>query len=117
MSTGRTVAVAVLLIGACRDASSPGQPGPRDDATRVVPGQYIVVFRDAVADPAGLAQSLVSAQGGQRLHTYASALKGFAARLSDAAVAMLLQDPLVAYVEPDRKVSLSGPPQMDANGD
>jgi len=124
MSAARAVALAVLLVGACRDGSTPFQPQPSDGASRVIPGQYIVVFRDTVADPVGFAQSRVgpaqsraNAQGGTLLHTYTSALKGFAARLPDAAVATLRQDPRVAYVEPDRKVTLSGSQQMDANGD
>ncbi len=117
MSAARAVALAVLLVGACRDASTPFQPESHDGASRVVPGQYIVVFRDTVADPVSLAQSLVNAQGGTLLHTYTSALKGFAARLPDAGVARLGQDPLVAYVEPDRKDSMPGTQQMDANGD
>src|SRR5207244_12057270 len=120
----RAVALAVLLVGACRDASTPFQPEPHDGASRVVPGQYIVVFRDTVADPVALAQSRVgpaqsgvNAQGGTLLHTYSNALKGFAARLPDATVATLRQDPRVAYVEPDRKVTLSRSQQLDANGD
>src|SRR5438445_5568478 len=108
MSAARAVALAVLLVGACRDASTPFQPEPHDGASRVVPGQYIVVFRDTVADPVALAQSRVgpaqsgaNAQGGTLLHTYSTALKGFAARLPDAAAATLRQDPRVAYVEPE----------------
>src|SRR3989475_8329305 len=117
VTAARAVAITVLLVGACRDASSPLQPRPRYDATGVIPGQYIVVFQDTVADPVGLAQSLVAAQGGTLLLTYTSALKGFAALLPDAAVAVLGEDPLVAYVEPDRQASMSGTQQMDANGD
>src|SRR5437879_323051 len=124
MSAARAVAVAALLVGACRDASTPFQPEPPDGASRVVPGQYIVVFRDTVADPVafaqsrvGPAQSGVNAPGGTLLHTCSSALKGFAARLPDAAAATLRQDPRVAYVEPDREVRVAGTQQMDANGD
>ncbi|TLZ67613.1 MAG: PKD domain-containing protein, partial [Methanobacteriota archaeon] len=117
MSAARAVVVAVLLVGACRDASSPLQPRPRYDATGVIPGRYIVVFQDTVADPVGLAQSLVAAQGGTLLLTYTSALKGFAALLPDAAVAALSLDPLVVSIEPDRVGSVSGIQQMDANGD
>src|SRR3989442_10462694 len=123
MSAARAVALAVLLVGACRDASTPFQPEPHDGASRVVPGQYIVVFRDTVADPVALAQSRVgpaqsgvNAQGGTLLHTYSNALKGFAVRLPDATVATLRQDPRVAYVEPDQRVSVAGSQQMDANG-
>jgi len=113
MRAVRAIGLTLLLVGACRDASTPLQPRP----SSVVPGQYIVVFQDAVSDPDGLAQSLVQAQGGTLLHTYTSALKGFAARLPDAAVATLGRDPLVAYIEPDRKDSLPGTQQMDASGD
>src|SRR5713226_610965 len=77
MSAARAVALVVLLVGACRDASTPFQPEPHGGADRVVPGQYIVVFRDTVADPVGFAQSRVgpaqagaNAQGGTLLHTY-----------------------------------------------
>jgi len=117
MSAARAVAFSVVLLGACRDASIPLQPGPPDDTFRVVPGQYIVVFKDTVAEPARVAQALVSAQSGRRLHTYTRALKGFAARLSDAEVATLRQNPLVDYVEPDREVRVAGTESMDANGD
>src|SRR3989475_402521 len=124
-SSARAVALTVLLLGACRDASTPLQPrgGSSHDLTgqasngQIVPGQYIVVFKDAVSDPVGLAQSLVQGQGGTLLQTYTSALKGFAARLSDAAVAALRLNPLVAYVEPDQVVHPDATQQMDANGD
>jgi subtilisin family serine protease len=84
---------------------------------QAVPGQYIVVFTDAVADPAGLARALVAVHGGALRHAYASALKGFAARLPDQAVAALRQNPLVAYVEPDQVVRTDETEPMDANGD
>src|SRR5207245_10195994 len=107
MSAARAGALSVLLVfWACRDALTPTQPGPRNGAIGVIPGQYIVVFRDSVADPVGLAQSLVSAQGGTLLHSYTSALQGFAARLPDAALAALRQDALIPYVELDRQDSV-----------
>src|SRR5438445_13663423 len=118
MSAARAVALTVLVaFWACRDALTPTQPGPRNGAIGVIPGQYIVVFRDSVADPVGLAQSLVNAQGGTLLHSYTRALKGFAARLPDAAVAALRQNPFVAYVEPDHWSSVEGTQQMSASGE
>src|SRR5260370_19994864 len=141
----RTTFVAVLaLLAACRDASNPLQPGPRPSQDlaltsgnpNVIPGQYIVVFKDGVADPDGLAQTLVSLYGGSLKHTYKSAIKGFAAILSDAAVAALqAQSTIVDYIEPDEQGGPNGETQqtpqsggstqpsgsttqqMDANGD
>jgi subtilisin family serine protease len=89
-----------------------------------------------VTDPDGLAQTLVSLYGGTLKHTYKSMIKGFAAVLSDAAVAALnAQSTLVDYIEPDQKGGPDGQTQqapqsdgptqpsgstteqMDANGD
>src|SRR2546428_8068481 len=108
MSSARAVAVTVvLLLGACRDAPTPTQPalgrpshdvlGAVEAAQQVVTGQYIVVFRDIVADPVGLAGSLVNAQGGTLLRTYTRPLKGFAARLPDAAAAVLWAKPILSH--------------------
>jgi len=142
-SSARAVALTVLFLGACRDAPTPLQPRPGQSQDligqlangQIVPGQYIVVFKDGVADPEGLAQSLVSLYGGSLKHTYKSAIKGFAAILSDAAVAALqAQSTLVDYIEPDQKGGPDGETrqtpqpsrgsqqspqtqQMDANGD
>jgi subtilisin family serine protease len=124
-STARAVALIALLVGACRDASTPFQPGPRQARDlalplaneHIVPGQYIVVFREAAADPVALARTLVNLYGGSLRHTYSKALKGFAAGLSDAAVTALRQNPLIAYVERDHVVHTAGTQQMDANGD
>src|SRR5574341_2308786 len=106
--------VAALSGNACQE-SNPVQPGPDQSEQsqsrartpaqpETVPGQYIVVFSDAVTDPAGLARTLVAAQGGTLRHTYAAALKGFAAQLPDAAVAALRRNPMIAYVEQDQVV-------------
>src|SRR5438128_11151696 len=104
MSAARAVALTVLVaFWACRDALTPTQPGLRNGAIGVIPWQYIVVFRDSVADPVGLAQSLVSAQGGTLLRGYASARHGSAARLPDAGLAAVRRDAHMVYGEPDRQ--------------
>ncbi|OLB11988.1 MAG: hypothetical protein AUH07_08790 [Gemmatimonadetes bacterium 13_2_20CM_70_9] len=123
MRSSRSIAVVGLLfvVAACQETSNP--TGPEVSRLRTaapaepVPGQYIVVFKDAVADPRGLARTLVTAHAGSLRHAYASALKGFAARLPDAAVVALRHDPNVAYIEPDHVVRVDGTEQMDANGD
>lgn len=86
---------------------------PANPSEDVIPGQYIVVLEDRVAAPGTpVAQSAVrnaAARFGQMggvavTHTYQNALSGFAAELSDAALAQVKADPQVAFVEPDRRV-------------
>ncbi len=115
----RTAAVfaVALAIAACRDAAAPTQQTDALHAPSVASGQYIVVFRDAVGDPSGLARQLVQAHGGTLSFTYTSAIKGFAARLPTAAVQALQRNPLVAYVEPDQVFRADVTQSMDANGD
>ena len=67
----------------------------------VVPGQYIVVFRDDVADPRGLANALARAHGARIGHVYQHALKGFSFAGPERAAEALARDFDVAYVEPD----------------
>jgi subtilisin family serine protease len=112
-------AVIVLLGGAlaaCREATVPESPVAASNA-RAVPGQYIVVFRDGVGDPAGLSRQLTRTHGGSLLFTYTSAIKGFAARLPEPAVAAITRNPLVAYVEPDQEFRVDVTQNMNANGD
>jgi subtilisin family serine protease len=107
-----------LAVTACRDAAAPTpQPDGLIGAPASGSGQYIVVFRDAVADPRGLAHQLVQAHGGSLLFTYTSAIKGFAARLPAPAVRALALNPLVSYIEPDREYRADVTQTMDANGD
>ena len=120
--TYATVVVLALSFAACQDASRPVDTGSSETALQrtgpeVVPGQYIVVFSDGVADPATVATALVRSLGGTMLHIYTSAIKGFAARLPTGAVDGLRQNPLVAYVEPDEVIRADVTQTMDANGD
>src|SRR5260370_42346584 len=64
MSGARAAVLAVFLAGACRDATTPLQPRLPVHPSGAIAGQYIVVFRDEVANPVGLARSLVDAEGG-----------------------------------------------------
>jgi subtilisin family serine protease len=119
MSWKTAAAVAVLLsagLAACRDATTPQEPEQSPTAT-IVPGRYIVVFRDGVADPVGLSAQMTRAQGSTLRFTYTSALKGFAANMSEADARALEQNPLVAYVEPDQEFRVDVTQSMNANGD
>src|SRR6059036_2041291 len=121
-SAARIVALAFLAaLAGCETLSNPAQqspdPGNRTAAIEAVPGQYIVVFRDNVADPATVANELVTAAGGSLLRVYTSAIKGFAAQLSAPAAAALEGNPLVASVEGDQVMRADVTQSMDANGD
>src|SRR5216117_3082299 len=121
-SAARIVALAFLAaLAGCETLSNPAQqspdPGNRTAAIEAVPGQYIVVLRDNVADPATVANELVTAAGGSLLRVYTSAIKGFAAQLSAPAAAALEGNPLVASVEGDQVMRADVTQSMDANGD
>ena len=99
------VLAAAALMGACADApmaSLQADAAARLSAGAATSGRYIVVFRDDVSDPAGLANRLVAAGGGELHHTYRYALKGFAATLPASAVEGLRHNPQVASIEPDQ---------------
>ena len=69
-----------------------------------IPNQYIVVLDDiqvAAADVRGRAEGLARAHGGQILHIYERALRGFTVRLPATAAAALARNPQVRYVEQD----------------
>ena len=108
--------LSVLLALGCSDRESPLEAGdplanpgaPALAASRVIPGSYIVVFRPGVADAPGLTRQLVASAAGSLTYSYATALKGFAARLPEQAVEALRHNPNVLSVEPDAVVQLAG---------
>ncbi|MBW3563151.1 MAG: S8 family serine peptidase [Acidobacteria bacterium] len=69
-----------------------------------IPGQYIVVFNDDVANPAAEARALASTHAGTIGYIYSSAIKGFSIRLSAEMAEKMAADPRVAYVEQDSMV-------------
>ncbi len=105
-----TLAVGTLAFAGCRDATAPTTAaGPRNEPSLPTPyrqleprpGHYIVVLKPGLADPSMATQRLLEGRSGAVEHTYHYALEGFAAKLSDAEVEALRQDPRVARVEPD----------------
>lgn len=73
---------------------------------RILPGQYIVVLQDDTRS-AVVAGAHARSTGARILAVYGAALKGYTARLSAAQLAAVRADPRVAFVEPDRTVSLT----------
>jgi len=105
------VAITVVALAACSDpVSQPTNPvAPTGPARQEVPpdlelavrDRYIVVFTDAVQDPASLAAQLVGVVGGTLGFTYEFALKGFSALLpTRLAVETLRRNPAIAFIEP-----------------
>ena len=112
-----------LALAACQgDLAAPAAPlatpsiGPRlarAGAPEVVPGQYLVTFRDGVAVGAAKAESkaaekIARAKKGKLKHTYSAVMQGFAAELDSADVAALRADPDIALVEPDPVMRIAG---------
>lgn len=117
-------AVALVALGACADGA-PTSVAPSDEqpqrpaiAGDVIPGQYIVTLAgptagdDAAAGAAIVeevkttAEEMVTRRGGQLKHVYTSALRGFAATLSEQAVEELRHDPRVTMIEQDQVVTI-----------
>jgi len=104
-------ALTALALTGC-DYANPietpeGTPALRDEAlspyyaagtSSFIENQYIVLFKDNLSDPPGLARSLTRAHGGTIRFVYRHALKGFAATLSEQALVAIRQHPDVAYV-------------------
>lgn len=102
------LAVAACATAACaKDVRQPTESVTGIDAVRAVVDRtdYIVVFRDDVADPRGKALGLARAFGGTVGHSYSAALKGFSGTFSGPAIAALATDPSVAYVERDQEIT------------
>jgi subtilisin family serine protease len=82
----------------------------------VIPGQYIVVLKDAgvraaagqAETEAALADRMAATYGGEVLFVYDAALSGFAIRVADEAAELIAADANVAYVEQD---SVAGIPE------
>lgn len=105
--------LAVILVAALGNAAPAAAQGPvapllAADSPRAIRGQYIVVLKPEAGDrlEALLAQVQADAPDAAILYRYDRVLSGFAARLSDRAVEVLRNHPLVEYIEADQEVSL-----------
>ena len=78
--------------------------------TGVIPGSYVVVLDDTAAADADAAAARARALGGTVDATYRTALRGYAATLSPAALDAVRRDASVEYVTPNRSVSLEVEP-------
>jgi subtilisin len=95
------IVVAVLTIILALGSVLTAQAGP---PPHVIPGQYIVVLRDSVSDPAAAARDLSRRHGFTVLHVYEHAINGFAAQVPSAAIPGIARDPRVEFISEDREV-------------
>ena len=72
-----------------------------------IPGQYIVVLKDSVADVDAAESDLLGRTRGEVINSYRSALRGFSAHLPDDALAAVKSDPRVEFVSEDYAVSIN----------
>ena len=97
-SRTRALALAVALVVVAPAAAS----------AQEIEGQYIVVFKNQASNAEGeVTKGKVRREGGRVQHEYSRVLKGFSAKLDDQALAEVRNDPNVAFVEPDRMISLA----------
>ncbi|MCH7793896.1 MAG: S8 family serine peptidase [Proteobacteria bacterium] len=68
----------------------------------VVPGQFIIVFNNDVANVRGAAAEMARAHGLGLQFIYTNAIKGFAATVPEGRLNALERDPRIAYVEADQ---------------
>jgi subtilisin len=100
-----TVGVAGLLSAL---VLQPRLPAAEAQAPSFVPGQFIVVLKDQVANPQAVAADLAQQHGAELLHVYDVVLKGFAARVPGAALRAIAGDARVKYVERDQYATAIG---------
>jgi subtilisin family serine protease len=112
MQRSSALILSLALIAACSESptsSAPqvrvASPPPARSATigTPIPGHYIVVFNNNVANVSSLATSLASQHQSAIEHVYTTAIKGVAMALTDAEADAMRADPNVAYVEQDQR--------------
>ena len=107
MKSFSSARVLKFLLGAflsIAGVSSLAQPAA---ASQPIPGRYIVVFRNHVADADSESDRKVRRLGGRRHHSFSHAIKGFSASLTETAAEALRNDPDVDFVEQDQTVAAS----------
>ncbi len=119
-ATATAVGAATTILALSGPAGAADNPAPLigADKANAIDGQYIVVMKDqakagngfrasAKSDNAAV-RSKAEEAGGKVKFTYDAALNGFAATLSDSALAEVRSDPAVDYVEADGVVKATG---------
>lgn len=79
----------------------------QSDSSEVIPGQYLVVFKESVSNTSALSEGLAQQVGGTVFTTWSTALKGFAIKGIDEKAAQAIEkNPNVRIVEKDVVMSI-----------
>ena len=97
---------ALVLAAACAGDNSPTSTNTANSSV-LGAKRYIVVYNDSVAGPSTATSQILRSVGTTADYVYGSALKGFAAKMSDDAVARLRLDPRVKYISEDGPVTIT----------
>lgn len=76
------------------------------NAQHVIPGSYIVVFKDSVTNPTEVADEMARLHGLSIEYTYTTALKGFSATIPQARLDKISQDSRVQFISENRTVQI-----------
>lgn len=115
--------IAVLFMGCQKEEFEVSQQDVKIENGQIIPGQYIVVFKTSSMQKVAVAGTYADRVKSVREYavdmlkgynvseekitaTYGRAIKGFAAELNADKVEMLRNDERIAYIEPDRFVTL-----------
>ncbi|HUF58659.1 MAG TPA: S8 family serine peptidase [Actinomycetota bacterium] len=91
-----------VLFVLCLAVVATAAPAASASPARAERGRYIVVLRDSVGRSGNVAAEHAARYGAGVSFVYGTALKGYAATLTEPAAARISRDPRVAWVEPDR---------------
>jgi subtilisin len=97
------VVISILIMSLSGVALAAPSSAP---ANGVIPGQYIVVLKGDVANPAAVANEMALAHGLGLMNTYGAALKGFASTIPAARLEAVRSDPRVQFISENREVSI-----------
>ena len=113
----RNSVLSLAVVATLSCAALPAFAGEFRAAKNPVQGQYIVVLKDNAASLANersslsrvsvVARDVATKNRAKLVQSYTSVLRGFVAQADDKALARLLADPRVAYVEEDGVVSIN----------
>ncbi|MCC8360703.1 S8 family serine peptidase [Salinimicrobium sediminilitoris] len=132
--SGFAAALAVTAMVSCSQDETPNSPTPEEPQaaqsySEIIPGQYIVVYREEgkmsgdhqlnslqVQQKTQAVLTMNEVEGAEIVNVYSAALSGVTLRMSKSAALKLSKSNDVAYVEQDRIVALA-PPCGTKNGE